>query len=161
MIGGLFLMTEQEFLALNAQEKADFVNGLIDEGLTLEQISKQHFKKSASWLSKSLNVEGFNKPRGEKHYVRHNNAVELPDELLELLKYKDKLIALATAETPQNKPDVSLVAKFDGEELVPRSFKLPKSLVDEFDAVGAKLRLSKQDLCTLAIAYFVEQYKNQ
>lgn len=168
------ILTQDEFLALSGQEKADFVNKFIVEGVLLEDIARQNFNKGRSWLSKRLNAEGFFNPSGkgyrydaEKHVAhkeeQHPREVELPEGLQELLKYKDKLIALATAETLQttNKPGISIIAKYDGEESISRSFKLPKSLSDELDILGAKLRIKKQDLCTLAIAYFVEQYTEE
>lgn len=155
-------MTEKEFLQLTAEERANFINQQLRAGKNLKEIAEE-LNRSASWLSKRMNENGYYFLAGEGYiympFAPSKKHTEASDELLELLKYKDSLIALAKSHEAQKgfkQPDFSVLSQFDSDEQVPRNFKLPKRLDDEFESLSKKLGCKKQTLFTYAIWYFLQ-----
>lgn len=155
-------MTEKEFLQLTAEERANFINQQLRSGKTLKEIADE-LNRSASWLSKKMNENGYYFLAGEGYVYMSSDASKTPsDGLVELLKYKNSIIALAQQYESQKgfkQPDFSVLSQFDSDEQVPRNFKLPKRLDDEFESLSKKLGCKKQTLFTYAIWYFLQNYR--
>lgn len=158
-------MTEKEFLQLTAEEKANYINQQLRSGKTLKEIAG-NWNRSTSWISKKMNEKGYYFLSGMGYiympFAPHKESSEANDELSELLKYKDSLIALAQQYEAQKgfkQIDFSVLNEFDSDEQVARNFKLPRSLDDKFESLSKKLGCKKQILFTYAIWYFLQNFR--
>ena len=162
-----FRAKEQTFRAMSPEEREKFVNERLMEGKSNKQVAEEEFNRSASWLNERMKEAGYTKQKGGLYVKNEDESMadavpshqEAYTAMLELLQYKDALLALVRTNQASEKPDFSLLDRYDEEETISRTYALPKGLVNGLDDLAKRLRVKKQDLFLLALASFVDRYQ--
>jgi hypothetical protein len=147
-------MTEHEFIELPPESKVEFINNLLVTGKKLDEIARNEFRMSGSWLSKQMIIAGY--AHNGKRYVQKKADPKSNDEISELLQYKTILIELAKREESnlsviEGELDLSVLGQFEEEEKNTKTFRLPATLNEKLDELVRETHFKYQDLLVLAV----------
>jgi hypothetical protein len=152
-----------EFKELEGKEKEKILNDWLRRGKSLEEFAKS-LGKGRSTIEKCMYEHGYKKERNGLFYVVEGKQKEsLPkgtDELSELLKHKETLIALAMRIEALNEFVIDFTPLKAYEEGYDSRFtiRMNEQLKNELQALAEKSKVNHNDLISLAVYHLIQVY---